>query len=211
MKLFRGAPVLLAAGATGLLLVLPAAARQVHEATAAGAQQAAVQAEASTAPSSYWLSDLDWVSATGSWGPVERDMSNGENGAGDGSPITLDGKVYQKGLGLVPSSKIGYDLDGRCSRFRAVVGVDDEVDQRGNGGSVVFQVVADGKKVFDSGVRYGVQWSPTVLSTTTGSLEVDLDVTGVETLELVTTPWLDGFSNDHADWADARVGCGERP
>ncbi|SCL26329.1 NPCBM/NEW2 domain-containing protein [Micromonospora rhizosphaerae] len=211
MRLFRGGPVLLAAGATGLLLVLPAAAWQMHEATAAGSARSAAETEASTGPTSYWLSDLDWVSATGAWGPVERDMSNGENATGDGNPISLDGKVYQKGLGLVPNSKVAYDLNGRCGRFRAVVGVDDEVDHRGNGGSVVFQVVADGTQVFDSGVRYGVQWSPTVLSTTTGSLEVDLDVTGVQTLELVTTPWLDGFSNDHADWADARVACVERP
>lgn len=154
-----------------------------------------------------WLSDMDWVSATGSWGPVERDMSNGENAAGDGNPIRLNKVAYAKGLGVVPDSTVTYDLGGRCSRLNTDIGIDDEVDTRGSGGSVVFQVYANGKKIYDSGVRFGVQWSTSVLPADTGTRHVDLSLTSVNELKLVTQPWYDGFNNDHADWAGARVLC----
>lgn len=73
------------------------------------------------------------------------------------------------------------------------------------------QVFADGEKVFDSGVRYGTQWSDSVLKTTTSSVDVDLDISGVESLQLTTDAWYDGITNDHADWAAARVFCQEAP
>ena len=45
------------------------------------------------------VSDLPFLSATNGWGPVERDTSIGEQAAGDGHPITIDGVTYAKGLG----------------------------------------------------------------------------------------------------------------
>ena len=45
-----------------------------------------------------------------------------------------------------------YNLGGTCSRLTAQVGVDDEVSARG---TVVFQVWADGTKLYDSGVMTG--------------------------------------------------------
>jgi hypothetical protein len=156
---------------------------------------------------SIWLSDMDWTDASNGRGPVERDTSNGEAAAGDGRPITLDGTSYRKGLGVHAQSSVSFDLDGKCRRMRATAGIDDEVDERGIGGSVVFKAIADGEEILDSGVRYGVQWSQSTLKTTAGSLDVDLDVRGVQSLELRVEPWLDGAENDHADWAQARVSC----
>ena len=46
-----------------------------------------------------YVSDLTPTQATNGWGPVELDTSNGEQPAGDGNPITLNGVVYTKGLG----------------------------------------------------------------------------------------------------------------
>ena len=57
-----------------------------------------------------YLSDLPWVSATGGYGPVEHDMANGGSDAGDGTPITLNGVVYPKGLGTHATSDIVYNL-----------------------------------------------------------------------------------------------------
>jgi alpha-glucosidase len=160
-------------------------------------------------PPPVYLSDLEWVSATNSWGPVERDMSNGENAAGDGNPITLNGRVYRKGLGVVPHGRVTYDLGGEYDEFCADVGIDDEVDERGNGGSVIFRVLVDGELRHDTDVVYGKTWGTTILKVDTSTRRVCVDVDGAERLELVTTPGWDGFSNDHADWADARV-CRER-
>lgn len=139
-----------------------------------------------------YLSDLEWVSTTNGWGPVERDRSNGETGPTDGRPIRIGGQAYARGLGVHAPSRVTYYLGGRCSTFRAVVGVDDEV---GDQGSVVFQVWADGVKVYDSGMI-------------TGRLpgrEVEVDIRGVEELTLVVTDGGDNKDFDHADWANAEV------
>ncbi|HEY8598318.1 MAG TPA: PQQ-dependent sugar dehydrogenase, partial [Thermomicrobiales bacterium] len=59
-----------------------------------------------------YLSDQRWLSANNGWGPVERDRSNGDIGAGDGRPLTLGGAVYAKGLGVHATSEIRYALGG---------------------------------------------------------------------------------------------------
>ncbi len=88
-----------------------------------------------------FISDMTWDSQTNGWGPVERDQSNGEQGAGDGAPLTIGGTVYSKGLGAHAASEIVVTLDGTCTLFSAVVGIDDEV---GNNGSFGFEVWGDG-------------------------------------------------------------------
>ena len=90
------------------------------------------------APSgSPYLSDLSWTYADNGWGPVEKDMSNGERAAGDGHTITLNGVTYAKGLGTHAPADVRYYLGGACTTFTADVGIDDEV--RPNG-SVIFRV-----------------------------------------------------------------------
>jgi alpha-galactosidase len=140
-----------------------------------------------------YLSDLRWRTATNSWGPVERDMSNGENAAGDGHAITIAGKTYAKGLGVHAASEIHYTLGGVCSSVTADVGLDDEKA----GGSVVFQVWADGTKLYDSGTMTGGA----------SAKSLNVDVSGKQDLSLVVTDGGDGNTNDHADWADAKVTC----
>lgn len=89
-----------------------------------------------------WASDLVWLTSVNGYGPAERDRSNGESGAADGHPLTLAGKVYEKGIGTHADSDIEVYLGGRCSKFTADVGIDDEI----NGyGEVAFSVEADGK------------------------------------------------------------------
>ena len=144
---------------------------------------------------STYLSDLTWTSATSGWGPVEKDKSNGESPAGDGRTITLNGTTYAKGLGAHAVSDVRYALSGGCTRFRADVGVDDEI---GTTGSVVFQVFADGAKLYDSGL----------LTPTAATKTLDVNVTGKSELQLVVTDGGDGVDSDHADWAAARVNCG---
>ena len=70
---------------------------------------------------------------TNGWGPVEKDKSNGENGAGDGHTLTLNGITYTKGLGAHAASDVRYALAANCTRFKASVGIDDEVGHSGLG------------------------------------------------------------------------------
>jgi NPCBM/NEW2 domain/Fibronectin type III domain/Right handed beta helix region len=144
----------------------------------------------STATSTY-MSDLAWVGTpTNGWGPAEKDMSNGDKAAGDGLPITLNGVTYTKGLGVHANSQITYNLGGNYSRFISYIGVDDEV---GSHGSVVFQVWADGVEIYDSSLMTGSSATKTV----------NVDVTGVNQLQLVVTDGGDNIDYDHADWAGA--------
>lgn len=146
-------------------------------------------------PDLVYLSQLRWVSATTGFGSVGKDRSV------DGKPIRLGGTAYARGLGTHASSEIVYDLSklGKTyARFVSDVGIDNEISQ---GGSVVFYVYADDKKLFDSGVMTAASAVKTV----------DVRIDSAKQLRLVATDGGDGINSDHADWAGARlVGSGSR-
>ncbi|MFE0510740.1 NPCBM/NEW2 domain-containing protein [Streptomyces sp. NPDC058964] len=141
-----------------------------------------------------YLGDLPWLSATNGWGPAERDTSNGESDAGDGRPITLDGVVYAKGLGVHAESSVEYYTGKACETVSADVGVDDE---KGTKGTVAFEIWADGTKVASTGVLTNAMPARTLTA----------DVTGAQVVRLVVTDGGDGIDSDHADWADAKLMC----
>ncbi len=140
------------------------------------------------------LSDDTWVSATNGWGPVEKDMSNGETAAGDGQEISIRGAKYPKGLGTNATSDIVYYLGGHCSTLTSDVGIDDE--EANNGGSVIFQIYADDAKVADSGV----------LTNTSPVQSLTADVSGASWVRLHVDP--NGATTyDHGDWAGPQLTC----
>jgi glucose/arabinose dehydrogenase len=141
-----------------------------------------------------YLSDIAWTSMTNGWGPVEKDRSNGEAAAGDGVTITLNGTTYAKGLGAHAASDVRYSVASNCTRFKASVGVDDEV---GANGSVTFEVYAGTTKIYDSGVMTG----------STATKAVDVPISGASQLRLVITNGGDNIDYDHGDWAEARIEC----
>ncbi|WP_433164977.1 NPCBM/NEW2 domain-containing protein [Kribbella sp. CA-247076] len=141
-----------------------------------------------------WVSDLEFLDSTNGWGPVERDRSNGEDGATDGNPITLDGVQYAKGLGTHAPSTVSVRIGGNCTTFTAKVGVDDEMEDRGK---VSFKVLVDGVAKYTSDLLTGT--SPTA--------NVSVDVSGGQTLILQVTDGGDGITSDHGDWAEAKVTC----
>jgi hypothetical protein len=142
-----------------------------------------------------FVSDLPFLTETNGWGPVERDLSNGETAAGDGSPLTMHGTVYPKGLGTNAPAEVTVWLGGGCSTFTADVGIDDEVTQSG---SVDFQILGDDRPLVSSGVVR----SPDPAKPLTA------DVSGVQILRLRVTDGGDNKNFDHADWANARLSCG---
>jgi hypothetical protein len=112
-----------------------------------------------------FVSDLTWTSMTNGWGPVEKDMSNGENLAGDGRTLSIRGITFTKGLGAHAASEVDYNLGGGCTTFTATVGIDDEVAPNG---SVVFQVWGDGTKLFDSALVTGTMAGKAATADLTG-------------------------------------------
>jgi alpha-galactosidase len=136
-------------------------------------------------PGTNYLSDEPPIYAYTGWGTIVPDKSIG------GNNITLGGVTYAHGIGVNSFSGVEYNLGGMCSRFQATIGIDDEVTN----GTVIFDVFADGVRIFKSGVMAG--GSP--------SQFIDLDVTGVRRLTLGVDDADDGNSYDHADWANALV------
>jgi alpha-galactosidase len=140
-----------------------------------------------------YLSDLAWLSATNAWGPVEKDTSNGEQAAGDGHTITVNGVTFAKGLGTNAPSEVDYYLGGGCTTVSAQVGIDDEKSANAN---ATFQIFADGTKVADSGaMTFADDVRP-----------LSGDVTGATVVRLVVDD-NGSADSDHADWGDLKVTC----
>ena len=131
-----------------------------------------------------WLSDLDISKTQQGWGSPQKDISV------ERRPLHIGGQSFERGLGTHADSVLYIELSGGARRFKAMVGVDDEV---GTQGTIEFRVLADGKTIYKSGVIRGGQ----------PANRIDLDVSGVSMLVLVVDSGEDGMNYDHADWADA--------
>ncbi|WP_328321566.1 NPCBM/NEW2 domain-containing protein [Streptomyces sp. NBC_00388] len=137
---------------------------------------------------------LDFLTSANGWGPVERNEAVGGVNAGDGTPLTVGGTVYPKGLGTNSVSDITLYLGGNCSKFTSKAGIDDDA---GTSGTLTFGVLGDGKKLAST---------PTVRGGDPVQ-EITADTTGVQTLDLVVGDAGDGNAYDHGDWAEPTLTC----
>jgi beta-galactosidase len=175
----------------GVFTVTATGTRRGHPVTANGAATTTIPIPPPRG--TQYVSDLEFIASNG-WGPVERDHSNGEQAAGDGHTITLNGVTYAKGLGTHAQGDVRIFLGGQCHTITATVGVDDEV---GTNGSVMFTVVGDGSTLANTGVLTGSD----------PGQAISADLTGVQWLDLVTGDGGNGNGSDHADWAQAAMTC----
>ena len=148
-------------------------------------------------PGLVYVSDLPWESATSGWEgyPPQRDLSV------EGNPLRIrtspdsTSKTFAKGIGTHAVSEIILDVsDLACERFQCYVAPDTEATDSGRT-SVTFDVYADDRLVFSSGA----------MGRDDDAKLVDVDITGAQKLRLVAGDNGDGVSNDHADWADAKI------
>ncbi|MFB6723793.1 NPCBM/NEW2 domain-containing protein [Kribbella sp. NPDC056345] len=138
------------------------------------------------------LSHHQWITATSGWMSPAIDES-----VGGGNPIKLTGTTYSTGIGVASPSLVRYYLGKACTRLSGTVGIDDVVGNVGpDGGTATFQVVGDGKVLFDSGVVDRFSPKP-----------FDVDLTNVRVLDLVVGDAGDGGYNDRADWAAPTATC----
>ena len=135
-----------------------------------------------------WLDELDVGKATSGWGPTQRNRSV------EGKPLTIAGQTYSRGLDTHAPGVLRIRLGGAAARFTARVGVDDEVARRPSKASVEFKIVGDGAVLWTSGIVERLQ----------PARQVDVDLKGIQRVDLVVTDGGDGYACDHADWADAR-------
>jgi len=116
----------------------------------------------------------------------------------DGAPISIRGRIFQLGFGTHANSKIRLVTKG-MTRFRTFVGVDDEKGKSPYS-SVIIRIEGDGRELFRS----------PVLSTTDAALAVDVDITGVSQLTLISDDAGQGLNenkncDDHVSWGDPVV------
>lgn len=126
------------------------------------------------------------VAASGTL-PAERDWVPARaNAAPSGAPLAAGGKRYDNGIGVLVNSRLEVRLDGEFKRFRATPGALD-----GAGGTatpVRYRVYGDGKLRGEA--------------STTATAALNVDVTGVRTLELVAEAPGSAFA---VAWLDAKV------
>ncbi len=106
-----------------------------------------------------------------------------------GAPLAIGQTRFANGMGVFAQSLQEFALNGQFRRFTATVGVDAVTEGRG---SVVFEVHADGKKV----------WASPVMSGLDEPRKLDIGVSGVNRLRLVVTDAGDGNKSDAADWCE---------
>lgn len=139
-----------------------------------------------------FISDMQFFgNVSNGWGPAERDTSVGGAGQGDGRMITVNGKGYEKGLGVHAYSKASFYIGKNFSRFISDIGLDAETQ----GATVIFQVWGDGKKLYDSGL----------IKDNADSQHVNVDVSDVDVLMLEVMDGGIGNGASHADWAGAKL------
>lgn len=144
---------------------------------------------AAAIPNEVYLSDLEAIRSTIGWGTIEM------NKAVTAKPLTIGGKVFQKGIGTHAVSDVEYNLHGLFETFTAQVGIDD-----GNGsekGSAEFIVLADGKELWRSGLMKKGE----------SAKALSLNIAGVRKLLLHVTDGGDDKDYDHADWVEAKAVC----
>lgn len=131
------------------------------------------------------LSELETESAVQGWGEL------GKNVSVDGRQLTVGDRRFEHGLGTHAASEIIYMLNGRFEKFESWIGLDQEVRIYPDA-AVVFQVFADGKKLFDSDV----------MKADKPAKRVSVSVAGAKQLKLVVTDGGNGTHADHADWGE---------
>ena len=125
-------------------------------------------------------------------GPVHADQQVGPIRIGRnmaGGVLKVDVDTFANGIGAYANCLLEYPLNGQFKRFAAKVGVDSATEGRG---SVVFEVWADGKKVWTSGIMSGLDRAKAI----------DIDVTGVNRLRLILSDGGDGNKLDAGDWCE---------
>jgi len=143
-------------------------------------------AASTSAADTVWLHQLDLGKMTAGWGQPQIDKSVTQK------PLVIAGKTFGHGVGTHANSVLWIDLAGGAERFQATVGVDDAA---GGPGSVIFKIIADSRKLWESGVMKSGEAAKTV----------DVELKGVKRLVLQVSDGGDGLDFDHADWVEARL------
>ena len=152
----------------------------------------------------YHLEDLDLSTMTKGSNAVNKNQST------DGKPLTINGEVYEKGVGTHAESHYVIYLNGKGVSFKAKGGLDDEQLENGTPRSngVIFKIVNldSNTEIASTGVVYGGTDAVSLKQTSDNSETINLD--GIQKIDLVVDP-NGGNDWDHADWVETELVCSE--
>lgn len=138
-----------------------------------------------------YVSDLQWESATTDFKTVNKDK--GVNNEGLALNNGSEDIAYDKGISAHANSTVVYNIEGKgYSSFESYIGVNQGNVK--NKGSVTFEILLDGQKVYDSGIIKGSD----------DQKFVSIPLNNVKEITLITTNAGDGNGSDHSIWADAK-------
>ncbi len=107
--------------------------------------------------------------------------------------LSIAGRRYPWGIGVHANSELTFLLNGQFQEFRSDIGIDTRMRDRG---SVIFEVIADGKTLYTSPLVRGSDPTPR---------SVSVPVKGVKHLTLKVSCGDDLDLGDVANWGSARV------
>jgi hypothetical protein len=130
------------------------------------------------------LSDCAFASAKVGWfAPARNHVPD------DMFFLTVAGQRFARGLYAHAPSKYEWKLAGQWMRLQGKVGLQD-----GNGGSVVFVIRGDGKEIWRSALVTKPQLIP-----------YDVNVTGIQVLDLIVEDGGNGNASDWGVWLEPRL------
>ena len=137
-----------------------------------------------------WLSEL--VPKVDQTPAFDRVWPWGVDRSPAGPGLVIGGKAFHRGIGMVPRTRLTYDLGGRFDVFEAQIGID---DRGGPEAHAVFRVLIDGVVAFES--------SPKTLGEPAELVRVDLKKCRQLSIEVDFGKNYD--LGDFCAFADARV------
>lgn len=108
-----------------------------------------------------------------------------------GAGFVLAGRRFERGIGMVPRTRLTYDLGGRFDAFEATIGID---DRGGPAADAVFRVFVEDRLAFEE--RFDRRSAPKAIS---------IDLTRCQRLALEVDFGANYDLGDHCVFADARV------
>ena len=108
------------------------------------------------------------------------------------TPLTVNGVVYERGIGAHSIGRMLFDLDGKALSISGLAGAD---DNNLYAGKFQFKIIGDRKELWKSGV---VKKGDPIQ-------EFNVDLSGIDKVLLLAEECGDGIMYDHADWINVKV------
>ena len=147
---------------------------------------AATELSAHASERTVWLDEIDshgyyiqdWGSPT-----VNRSVA--------GTPMSIGGVRYERGIGGHAISRMLFDLDGKATRIEGLAGPDDTNLFATN---LEFKIIGDGKELWHSGV----------MKRGDAAKAFDVDLKDIDKVLLLIDMCDDEFMYDHGNWVNVR-------